>query len=91
MTAPSVYVTTQITKSDATSDFRCGKHALDDYFKRHAFKNDEAGIGRAYILRRSIDEDVTLPLIFGFYTLSMAAVASEQASEALKQKLPKYR
>jgi hypothetical protein len=86
----STYATGRITKDDAASGFCCGKHALDDYFARHAFKNDEAGVGRAYVLHRSDDDDVTLPAVFGFYTLSMAAVASEQAAAALKQKLPRY-
>lgn len=86
----STYATERITKADAASGFRCGKHALDDYFARHAFKNDEAGVGRAYVLRRGADDDVNLPVVFGFYTLSMAAVASEQATAALRQKLPKY-
>jgi hypothetical protein len=84
----STYATERITKTDAESGFRCGKHALDDYFARHAFKNDEVGVGRAFVLRRGDDDEVTLPIIFGFYTLSMAAVASEQATEALKQRLP---
>jgi hypothetical protein len=40
------YRTSRIEDVDAKSGFSCGKHALDDYFARHAVANDRAGIGR---------------------------------------------
>ena len=89
MTTPS-YATSRITEADAASGFRCGKHPLDDYFARHAVRNDQSGVGRAYVLRRGDDDDVSLPAVFGFYTLSMASVSSEQATAALQTKFPKY-
>ena len=52
----SPYAATPIEPADATSGFACGKHALDDYFARHAVANDQAGIGRAYVLRRGDDD-----------------------------------
>jgi len=39
-------------KADARSDFRCGKHTLDDYFHRHAANNDALGVGRTFVLTR---------------------------------------
>ena len=85
------YTTFRIDAEDAASGFRCGKHPLDDYFKRHALKNDAAGIGRAYVLRRSDADDAgALPRVLGFYTLSMAVVTSEQAALAISEKLPRY-
>lgn len=83
------YATVRIDAADAASGFRCGKHPLDDYFKRHALKNDEAGISRAYVLRRA-DDETSLPRVLGFYTLSMAVVTAEQAARAVEMKLPKY-
>ena len=90
MTTGSWYATSRITEADAASGFRCGKHPLDDYFSRHAVKNDQTSVGRAYVLRRGDDDDAMLPAVFGFYTLSMASVSSEQAATVLRMKLPKY-
>ena len=87
--APS-YATARIEVADAVSGFRCGKRALDDYFARHAVANDQAGIGRAYVLRRPPGDDDAQPRVFGFYTLSMASVASEGLAAALVKKLPRY-
>lgn len=84
------YATARVDADDVASGFRSGKHPLDDYFKRHALKNDEAGVGRAYVLRRSDADDAALPRVLGFYTLSMAVVTSEQAARAVSKKLPKY-
>ncbi len=86
----SSYATTPIEADDAKSDFASGKHALDDYFARHAFANDQAGIGRAYVLRRSHDDPPELPDVLGFYTLSMAGAESSQIATALEKRLPKY-
>ncbi len=74
------YATGRIEPADAASGFRCGKHPLDDYFARHALANDQAGIGRAYVSRKSPGDDEALPRVLGFYTLSMASVASHDAA-----------
>lgn len=68
------YVTRRIQPSDV-NDFSCGKHALDDYFRRHALANDASGVGRTYVLPRA-DDEVDLPSVLGFYTLSMALAES---------------
>lgn len=86
----SLYVTTQIEPDDAASGFACGKHPLDDYFKRHAVPNDRAGISRAYVLRRVENDPAELPDVLGFYTLSMAVAESAPIAKVLEAKLPKY-
>lgn len=86
----SVYVTTPIEPADARSGFSCGKHSLDDYFRRHAVANDGIGIGRAYVMRRGPNDPAHLPPVLGFYTLSMATAESAQITAALQKKLPKY-
>src|SRR5258708_24447299 len=86
----AAYKTSRIEDADAKSGFSCGKHALDDYFARHALGNDRAGIGRAYVLRRATGDPPDLPSILGFYTLSMAVAESAQLAAALQAKLPKY-
>ncbi len=84
------YATGRIEPADATSGFRCGKHPLDDYFARHALANDQAGIGRAYVSRKSTGDDEALPRVLGFYTLSMASFASHALAPALVKKMPRY-
>ena len=86
----SAYVTTPIEPADVKTGFSCGKRALDDYFARHAAPTDAAGIGRAYVLRRGLDDDVALPTVLGFYTLSMANAESAQVAKVVEKKLPKY-
>jgi ribosomal protein S18 acetylase RimI-like enzyme len=86
----SPYSTTPIRPADAKAGFSCGNRALDDYFARHAVANDAAGVGRAYVLRREATDDETLPVILGFYTLSMASAESSQVAKVLAKKLPKY-
>jgi hypothetical protein len=76
----SSFITSRIELIDTQSGFSCGKHQLDDYFARYALANDQAGIGRAYVFRRSPDDENDLPNVLGFYTLSMALAESAQVS-----------
>ena len=80
----------RIRADDVASGFRSGVHALDDYFERHALPNDAAGVGRAYVLRRSPTESAALPVVLGYYTLSMAVVAAAAVERTIGRKLPKY-
>lgn len=100
------YITSAIEPADVvSSDFSCGKHPLDDYFKRHALSNHLAGISRAYVLRRAPSDVLArgTPMgvvggprspkasrVLGFYTLSMAVVEPVQVAPVLTMKLPKY-
>jgi GNAT superfamily N-acetyltransferase len=82
--------TRRIADADLSCGFRSGVHSLDDYFHRHALPNDQAGIGRAYVLEARAEEIAAgLPTVVGFYTLSMAAVVSGLGS-VTGQKLPRY-
>lgn len=85
------FVTRRIGSDDPACGFRCGKHPLDDYFRRHALDNDQKNIGRTYVLDAS-DDDIAdgLPKIIGFYTLSMASAVSADVSSAIGKKLPRY-
>lgn len=86
----SRYVTVPIEADDASAGFSCGKHSLDDYFRRHAASNDAAGIGRTYVLHREAQPGNSLPRVLGYYTLSMAVAAAAQVSGVIKKKLPRY-
>lgn len=76
-----------ITADDVATGFRSGVHPLDDYFARHALPNDRAGVSRCFVLRPEVAE---LPIVCGFYTLSMASVQADAIRAALKGRLPKY-
>lgn len=86
----SSYVTSRIEEADSRSGFRCGKHPLDDYFKRHAVANEIANVARTYVLRRGEGDDPGLPPVLGFYSLSMAGVPSAQVATVIPGKLPRY-
>lgn len=85
------YRSRPIGPADPSSGFRSGTHALDDYFQRHALTNDQADIGRAYVFAASTEEVAAgLPSVLGFYTLSMASVASQEVASVLARRLPRY-
>ena len=86
----SPYITLPIEEADTKSGFSCGKRPLDDYFARHAFQNHSGDIGRAYVLRKSANDDTAIPAVLGFYTLNMAAAESAPLASILEKKLPKF-
>jgi GNAT superfamily N-acetyltransferase len=71
-------------------DFDCGTPALNEYFARFALGNDRINVGRTYVLRNG--EDISLPKILGFATLSMASVGAGDLSDEFREKLrlPRY-
>lgn len=83
-------LTTSILAEDAASGFSCGVRELDDFFARHAVRNQVNGIGSTYVYRRAVDETAELPKVLGFYTLSMASVESSQLTLVLPHWLPRY-
>lgn len=85
------YRTRPIGPAVPASGFRSGTRALDDYFHRYALSNDQADVGRAYVLEASTpDVEAGLPPVLGFYTLSMASVASQDVASVLARRLPRY-
>ncbi len=88
MTEPASpsYRTRRIGPADPTCGFRCGKHPLNNYFRRHALSSDQANIGLTYVLDASADDVADeLPMVIGFYTLSMAAVSTDVGSVIAKK------
>lgn len=81
------FETELIQPGDPKSGFTCGQKDLDRYFKKHALTNEQLGVGKTFVLRGKGDEE---PLIMGFYTLSMASVASSPIAEVMEEKLPRY-
>ena len=83
------YRTRPFEANDSRSGFRCGKHSLDDYFRRHAERNESLGIGRTFVLAREAEE-TDLPAVLGYYTLSMALVRADEVEDHFAGKLPRY-
>lgn len=93
MTEPAslTYLTRRIGPTDPACGFRCGKHPLDDYFRRHALPNDQENVGLAYVVDASPDDVAAgLPEVIGFYTLSMATAVSADVGSVIAKKLPRY-
>ena len=89
----SDFETEPLSASDVESDFSCGQPQLDDYFKRHALSNDWRGIGKTFVLHAKETDPKDLPHVLGFYSLSMAELATKLPSRlprALRKGLPKY-
>lgn len=82
--------TVRVQREDVASHFRCGDRWLDEFFARWAHSNDELGIGRTYVLRRAPGDELDLPPVLGFYTLSMTAISSPLVAKTTLEKLPKY-
>ena len=76
-----------VTADDVVVGFRSGVHPLDDYFARHALPNDRAGVSRCFVLCPEVAE---LPIVCGFYTLSMASVRADAIRSTMKARLPRY-
>lgn len=85
----AAYETEPLEESDVTSGFRCGSHALDDYFARHALGNDRAGLGKTFVLR-STQHECDSTRVIGFYTLAMATVDASTVSNLVSRRLPSY-
>src|SRR3989339_409373 len=84
------FLTSTIEPGDAVAGFSCGIHPLDEFFSRHAISNEAAGIGRTYVFRRRNEDDPSLPVILGYYTLSMALAETAKVAQVIEGKLPKY-
>lgn len=78
------FVTEPVTAADVASGFRCGQRDLDHFFAKHALANSQKGIGKTFVLRGDG------PRVLGFYTLSMADVASDTVATVWAERLPRY-
>lgn len=76
----------RIAKADGGGGFSCGEPTLDAYLAKHAYRNDRAGIGRAYVILDAPDATE----ILGFYTLSASKATPELLKPVLGSGLPRY-
>ncbi|MDX2021005.1 MAG: hypothetical protein SF187_12260 [Deltaproteobacteria bacterium] len=83
--------TIPLDEAHIATGFRGGKPSLDFYFAKHALPNHRERVGVTYVLPRDADDPNDLPLVLGFYTLSMAQLQSALAAPLVQAKLPRYR
>lgn len=75
-----------LTPADVEAGFSSGVHPLDDFFRRHALNNQDAGVCVTFVLRNDTDNP---PAVLGFYTLSMASLPSALVAPHVSSKLPR--
>jgi len=63
-------------------DFRCGEPVLDEWLRRRALANQEAGASRTYVL---VDDNGA---IAGYYALSAGALLAKEASGRVRRNMP---
>lgn len=67
-------------------EFDCGVEALNDYLKKRARKEMDAGLAVCFV---AVSED-DAGWIAGFYTLSAATILTTALPETVTRKLPRY-
>lgn len=67
-------------------EFDCGVDALNDYLKKRARKEMDAGLAVCFVIVPESDPGC----IAGFYTLSAATILTTALPEAVTKKLPRY-
>lgn len=67
-------------------EFDCGVDALNDYLKKRARKEMDAGLAVCFVAVPESDSGC----IVGFYTLSAATILTTALPEAVTKKLPRY-
>lgn len=71
----------KLTSSYDLSQFACGESSLDNWLKRRALQNEEAGASRTYVLRAGRE-------IAGYYALATGAIAHEEATGKVRRNMP---
>lgn len=79
----------RIQPADQQCAFDSGIHALDDYFERHALKNDVMGRSNCFVLLKP-EEQVSWPAVCGFFTLSAFSVDASDGERITGQRGPQY-
>lgn len=73
-----------LTEAHDVSKFGCGKPPLNQYIKKYALINQEKDSSRTYVTVREEDR------VVGYYTLSFGSISHEEATEKIKEEMPRY-
>ncbi len=82
-------ITQPLTRADAASGFQCEHDALNRFFRQEAGQNQDRDVSRTWVLRRP-DDRPELPLVLGYYTLTLGSVSRETAPPEVTRRLPRY-
>jgi GNAT superfamily N-acetyltransferase len=75
-----------IGKSHDRTGFDCGEAQLSEFLQRHARKSHEAGGGKTFVAVSDADKTT----VFGFYSLSPAAVEYARTPDIVRHGLARY-
>lgn len=65
--------------------FDCGQRLLNDYLKKYARQNQDAGVARTYVL---VEDDK--PQVVGYHSLAGGQVLRDELPAAVAKRLPRY-
>ena len=72
-----------LQRHHSLGDLDCGSKPLDDYLKRFAWSNQQAGAARTYVACQG-------RRVVGYYTLAYGSVEHERAPERVRKGLAKH-
>lgn len=72
-----------LTRQHDCKDFDCGSEPLNEYLRRFAWINQQAGAARTYVGTRG-------HRVIGYYTLSYGSVEHERAAERVRKGLARH-
>ncbi len=80
---PSLQHPAPLKRHHECDDFDCGVEPLNDYLKRFAWTNQQAGASRTYVTARG-------KRVFGYYSLAYGSVEHEAAPQRVQKGLAKH-
>ncbi len=72
-----------LTRKHQCADFDCGSEALNNYLKKYAWTNQQAGAARTYVAAHE-------NRVVGYYTLAYGSVEPQQASPRVRKGLARH-
>ncbi len=72
-----------LQRDDRWEDFDCGSEPLNDYLRRFAWTNQQAGAARTYVATRG-------KRVVGYYTLTYASIEHQAAAPRIRQGLARH-
>lgn len=75
-----------IGKTHDRADFDCGTFLLNDYLRRYARQNHDAGISKAFVAVR-LEEPAK---VLGYYTISPGSIEHDHLPDEIRRKLARY-
>lgn len=83
---PTFSAPVKLARSHRRADFACEEESLNDYIRKFALQNQQAGLAQTWVLSPEDDSSE----IAGFYSLSAAQVSFEQAPADVTRRQPRY-